>query len=321
MISRVADNCFWMSRSLERADTVTRLTDVNQALNLDVALPESEQWRPLLLATSVESELLAKHGRPALADGDKVREFLTWDEDNPCSVATSLRQARENARRVRETISLEMWETVNHTWTWLGTGDTRKLYDRDAPAFYASLRERFLLFHGVTLNTMLHEEPFDFMRLGFALERAAQTARVADIKHHRLGETVSPQETPADAAQWIALLRSCLGIEAFLKRSANVLNGHRVLSFLLFDHSFPHSVAHNVDRARNFLERVRAGSPARIGRRAGSELEQLIRVVKRSDVDRVVASGVHEFLDDVIARVNRVCEAVEADFFSRPAAA
>lgn len=316
MISRVAESCFWMCRYLERGDTVARLTDVNLAFNLDVDLPAGEQWAPLLTAIGVESPFVAQASRKALADGERVREFLTWSDENPCSIRTSLRFARENARRIRETISLEMWETVNHAWTWMNSTEAQRLYERDAPEFYAELREQFLLFHGVALNTMLHEEPFDFMRLGFSLERTAQTARIVLVKHHQVGETLATRETTTDAAQWIALLRSCLGIESFLKRSANVLNGQRVASFLIFDSTFPYSLAHNIDRARNFLERVRKGAPERIGKQAAGELAQLSKIVSGTSIEKVVDSGIDAFLSDVLQRVDRVCTSVANDFFA-----
>ena len=44
---------------------------------------------------------------------ESVVQFLTFDTENPNSILSCLRAARENARGVREIISAEMWEHIN----------------------------------------------------------------------------------------------------------------------------------------------------------------------------------------------------------------
>src|SRR6516164_8327994 len=102
MISRVAEHCFWLSRYLERAENTARVLDVNQTLLLDFDVPLEQQWQPLLIISGIHD-----FARPA--DAETVQDYLTWDCDNPCSIASSLAAARENARVVREVISGELW--------------------------------------------------------------------------------------------------------------------------------------------------------------------------------------------------------------------
>jgi uncharacterized alpha-E superfamily protein len=180
------------------------------------------------------------------------------------------------------------------------------------------LRERSLLFQGVCYNTMLHEEPFAFMRLGTALERAGQTAQILDVKHHRVGPTMPQKETPTDAAQWLATLRSCVGVESFLKRSANTLTGSNVAQFLLFESAFPHSVLHNLQRAHNFAERIREGAPPRIGKASYTALDRLVRRVGSTSIDQVVSKGLHDFLEELVTETDQVCTAIDSDFFHPP---
>src|SRR5882672_3009030 len=110
MLSRVAESIYWMSRYIERAENVARFVDVNLNLMLDLPLGSSQQWQPLVNATGDSQEFAERHGAATEAS---VIHFLTLDADNPNSIVSCLRKARENARSVRDVISSEMWEQAN----------------------------------------------------------------------------------------------------------------------------------------------------------------------------------------------------------------
>lgn len=315
MISRVAESCFWLNRYVERVEILSRMLSVNLAFQLDVAMPDTERWRPLVVVTGQKEDFLKRTNASKLDDSETVQEYLTWSDDNPSSLKSSLRFARENARTIRETISLEMWEVLNDLWIWLREPMARRLYRSDRQAFYLRLRNQCLLFHGVAHATMLHEDPFEFMRLGTALERAGQTARVLDVKYHSIGPTQSTDESPLEAAQWIATLRYCSGSESFAKRQSQSLSGRSVADFLLFDRTFPRSVFHNLSRARNFLGLVRPDEASPVGRRTEALLSESIRELEALDIDAVIERGLHETLTWLVESSARICESVRADFF------
>ncbi len=315
MISRVAESCFWLNRHLERVESLARLLDVNFAFQLDVTLPEAERWLPLVVVVGQEADYRSRVPASQVDRAERVQSYLVWDEKNPVSIVSALGWARENARTIRETISLEMWETLNSAWLWLERKSTRNLYDRDRHAFYVSLRDRCFLFHGVAQATMLHEDPFEFMRLGTALERASQTARILDVKHHSVGPGERGVETPAEAAQWLAALRSCSGVEPFYKRPENTLSGAAVARFLLFDPVFPRSVRHNLLRARNFLGLVRPGDGSPVGERSERLLARTLEHVEALDPQAQVGKTLHETLTRTVGELAAICEAIHDEFF------
>jgi uncharacterized alpha-E superfamily protein len=318
MISRVAESCFWVNRYVERVESLARLLDVNAAFILDVELAAAERWRPLVIVTGEQASFNRTIGAESGEDGEIVQEYLTWNGENPSSIVSSLRGARENVRTTRETVSLEVWETLNDLWLWITSRAARTLYKRDRHAFYAHLRDRCLLFHGVCHNTMLHEEAFVFMRLGTALERAGQTARIVDVKYHSIGPTRADAELPAEAAEWLAILRSCAGVEAFFKRSTNVLGGQSIASFLLFDPAFPRSIRHNTARAGNFLRLIRPSEPPEVGRRSAALLGAFRRELDELDIDAVMARGIHDTMTWVVNTVADICTGVHEDYFDPP---
>src|SRR5271163_3148841 len=99
MLSRVADSIFWMSRFIERAENVARFIDVNLNLTLDLGSDVGEQWAPLVFTTGDHETFESRYGRP---DRQSVIEFLTFDAQNPNSILSCLRNARENARTMRK---------------------------------------------------------------------------------------------------------------------------------------------------------------------------------------------------------------------------
>jgi len=315
VISRVAESCFWLNRYVERVEVMSRMLSVNLGFQLDVDLPDAERWRPLVVVIGEEPEFLKRTPEERVDDPETVQTWLTWSDESPGSLHASLRAARENARTIRETISLEMWETLNDLWVWMNDRAARRMWAKERPAFYLKIRDQCLLFHGVAQATMLHEDPFEFMRLGTALERASLTARILDVKHHSVGPTEETEELPAETAQWIATLRFCSGVEPFFKREEAPLSGRAVADFLLFDRAFPRSVLHNLRRTRNFLNLVRPPAPSDIGARSDALVCAALERLEALDVDAVLAEGLHDVLTWIVGTTAEIGSAIHADFF------
>lgn len=320
MISRVAENCFWLHRYMERVENTARMLRVNVSYLLDAPAPLSARWRPILIVAGEEARFREYIGSDSLDDGRTAQEYLVWDARCPVSVVNSLQQARENAHTIRETISLEAWTAVNAFWLWFRGGQGRRLFNQDADAFYERVRDSVHQFIGVCHDTMLHDEPFDFMHLGMLLERAGQTARILDIKYHNLGPTLGDAETPAEAAQWLAILRSCSGSEPFFKRGAFAPTGAAVAEFLLLEPQFPRSVLYCLSRAWHFLQRIRSAGRQGIGDQSARVLESLVRHLRGRTIDKLLKAGIHAELTYVVSRITELCEAVRADYFDVAAA-
>lgn len=315
MISRVADGCFWLTRYLERVDTLARLLDVHHALHIDAGLPEDRSWRPVL---DVTDELAAFDARaPGAAEdtGEAVQHYLVWDADHLSSIFNAVRGTRENARSVREIMSLEAWEAVNDLWLWLKDDAARDLYHTNRSAFYERLMQGAVLFHGVSHATMLHDEPFAFMKLGRAVERASQTARI--LAAHSRFEAPVPGSS-LDAACSLALLRSCCGFDPFFRGHARPLRGDEVRRFLLFERTFPRSVLHNLDEARSLLYALRRDDPLGLPRRSRSALERLRGEVLQMDYRDVEERGVYETARWTVEATDLLCDAIHEDYLDPP---
>jgi uncharacterized alpha-E superfamily protein len=176
MLSRTADHLYWMSRYIERAESLARLVDAHYRMSL---LPHS----PETLSASLVSTMTALHlaeafkARHEAVEPRAVFEFISLDRDCRGNIFDCLRAARENARAVRGSLTSELWETLNSTWL-----DALSLVKRRAPhdigQFVEWVKERSHLTRGVTIGTMMRGEAFHFTRIGAFLERADSTARI-----------------------------------------------------------------------------------------------------------------------------------------------
>ncbi len=315
MISRVADGCFWMTRYLERVDTQARLLDVHHALHIDAALRVNDRWRVIIAVTGQEMDFVSRVGAAAVDDGEAVQHYLTWDEENPASLYNALRGARENARTVREIMSLEAWEAINDLWLWMRGRESARLYGRNRSAFYERLMTATQLFHGASFATMLHDDPFTFMKLGRAVERAGLTARILD-EHGDYG--ASTEGAAAAAAGCLAVLRCCCAYDPFFRSGSPVLDALTVTRFLLFDRTLPRSVLYNLDEARRLLFALRIGDPPGLPRRSRSALERLRGELLQMDLADVERRGLHETFDFVVRSTDALCDAIHDDYLDPP---
>ncbi len=215
MLSRVADSIYWMSRYIERAENVARFIDVNLHLMLDLPLGSAQQWQPLVDTTGDHEDFAKRYGT---ATQQNVIQFLTFDAENPNSILSCLRAARENARSVREIISSEMWEQLNEFYLMVNNAADNANGLTDPQELFASVKMSSHLFQGVTDATMTHGEGWHFARLGRVLERADKTSRILDVKYFILLPTLADVGTAFDDIQWAAVLRSASAFEMYRKR-------------------------------------------------------------------------------------------------------
>ncbi len=271
MIARVADHCFWFGRYLERAEPTARVLATTASLHLDTELSPRQCWQPVIIVAGEEAEFTRVHGEDGADDGELVQTYMTWTDANLSCIRRSIASARENARSVREVVSLEAWETVNELHLWLASASARADFANHRYGFYRAVRERCQLCLGLLRSTMLHDTPLDFIWLGVLLERSGQTCRILDVHHHALSNL--PAHQVVETALWLALLRACSGFEPFMKLLRGKVNGASVAQFLIFEPRFPRSVRYCVHSAYDCLSSIRP--PAEHQLPGGRPLERL----------------------------------------------
>ena len=317
MLSRVAESVYWMARYIERAENVARFIHVNVHLALDSPIDAGEQWMPLVTTTGDHEQFQQQYGQ---ATRENVMRFLTFDASNPNSILSCIRQARENARTVREVISSEMWEEINRTYLMVNVAARSEPEADSAHVFYTAIKTSSHLFDGLTNATMTHNEAWRFVQLGRFMERADKTSRILDVKYFILLPRPEDVGSPLDNLQWAALLKSASGLQMYRQKYQRIVP-ERVLQFLLLDEEFPRAILFCLTHAESCLHAISGSSPGRFTNAAERRLGQLRAELAYAQIDEIMTNGLHEFLDEFQGRINEVGEAVFQTFFAiRPVA-
>jgi uncharacterized alpha-E superfamily protein len=313
MLSRTADHLFWMSRYTERAENTARMLDVNYQTSL---LPQSAAvaqvgWQGLLSISELLQSYGAKHGD---IEPQKVMEFMVKDESNPSSIVSCLKNARENARAVRGSLTTEAWETQNQTWLEVNRMLRAGEFERDPGQFFEWVKFRSHLSRGVTVGTMLMDEALHFMRLGTFLERADNTARLVDVKFHAVQSdffgAASEKDQEYDFYHWSAILRSVSGFEIYRKVYRDVIKPERVADLLILRPDMPRSLHASLNEVVSNLAMVANDQSSETQRRAG----KLRADLQYGHIDEILATGLHAFLTQFLDRVNELGARISRDF-------
>jgi uncharacterized alpha-E superfamily protein len=297
MLSRVGDRIYWMSRNMERAENLARILGVTSNVVL-CSTPETQEQNLLapLTITGSTREYFAAHESVSLS---ALIDFMAFDEDNPSSIYTCIKSARDNAHAVRWQITSEMWETLNATWIEIGSFRRARVTVPEATHFFDWVKERSHLFRGVTYGTIMRGEAFNFSRLGTFIERADDTARILDVKYHILLPRVEDVGGALDYYQWAALLKSVSSFETYRTIYRDQIRPINVAELLILDRRMPRSLAASLEQIDQALSRVQ-GQNDHSAKRLASELQA--RLV-HGDIEEIFRNGLHEyltqFLDDV----------------------
>ena len=307
MLSRTADHLFWMSRYIERAESLARLLDVTWQMSL---VPQSleaanQNWNAIIALNSLEEEFAARY---SAVNAENVLRFMVGDTGNHASIVSCLRLTRENAHAVRGTITSEMWETMNSTWLEARERSFEQIANAGVGEFFDWVKMRSSLSRGTTLGTLLQDEAYHFIRLGTLLERADNTARILDVKYHVLRP--HGDEGATDFYQWGALLRSVSAFEVYRKAYRDVITPERVAELLILRSDMPRSLHFCLNGVVKNLELIANRQSGETQRQAGLLHAQL----HYARIEDILERGLHEYLTDFMDGIYMLGDGISKNF-------
>ena len=305
MLSRVADNLFWMSRYLERAENTVRQLDVTMSLMLDTSDTSAEtRWQ----------RMMASLGNPVgmewNGDLDAMASKLIFDSLSPASVTFCVNGARENAGQVREEISSEQWQRLNRLFHQMHAPLAQIQVRTSINDLLASVVDGIHLFKGVSDTTMIHGQGWQFIRLGRYLERAYATATLLEVYQPDLLHAQEQDDSGYQYLELVGLLRCCTSFEAYCQVYTADLSPGRILEFLLLNRDFPHTIRYTVDGIRHAVESIQRTG----GRRPPDELTAVIgrlhAMLGYTTIGEIVAGDTASFLHTIREQCMRIHELI-----------
>lgn len=308
MLSRVANSIYWTNRYMERVENYARFVGVNFNLALDLPPNVDEQWEPLLIATADHFLFYKYYEKPTRED---VIYFMTFDKRNPNSIISCLAEARENARTIRETITKEMWESINAMYLHLKDISFDNLSRSDQfPDFFEDIKRACQLYHGIVDSTFTRNEAWHFGRLGRYIERADKGSRFLDVRYFTMNHDSATTGSTHDLMMWTAVLKSVSAYNMY-RQTHKAITPINIVAFLILDRQFPRSISYCVRQAETSLYHIGGSTPDRGYSNEAEKLSSRLRSkIEYREAEEIFKSGLHDFLDKFQIENNEVDNAV-----------
>ena len=288
MLSRVAENIYWMSRYIERAENIARVLSVNGNLQLDLPRGINPDWRPLIEVTGANVMFEERH-----ADyGERqVIRFLIGDQDCPSSIRNALRNARENCRTVRDILPREAWQYLTELQIFVDENLLSGLTRSGRHAFLQRIIRTCQMIMGLLGSTMTRDLAYQFLRLGRNIERADMTTRFVNMRLAVEQTGKLPDTTQLTKVQWVNVLGSLSAYHMYRRKMLTQVRQENVLWFLFKDDEFPRSLSHCLNAIEESLGALENSRPCLLA------LRKVARTVDKTSVEDVQPRELDELVD------------------------
>ena len=319
MLSRVAENLYWISRYVERAENVARLLDVGFHLELDASGLSGDVAGQGPIESVLTILACREAFEAAMGSGPKDREvvlrYLTFDRSNPHSILAMLAHARENARGTQETLSGDTWSQVNKLYLYLCSPRAERRFATSPSRFFDGIKRSCVLFDGLVDGTLPRTEVFHFLQLGRYLERVNQVSRILSVKLHALRAGGPIDEYAMRVVHWSSLLRSCSAYEAYLREHHDRIDPEGVVRYLVLDADFPRAMRFCVSRCVESLRAIAGSDDLDYHSEAERHLGRLDSDLRYIDVEEIFGRGLDTFLSGIQDACNRVGDEIHQAYF------
>jgi uncharacterized alpha-E superfamily protein len=310
LLARNAEQLFWLARYIERAASLARIIEIHAAHG--GGAEDAASWAWLVALYSDEERFRATYAEPTFKN---VITFYVGDIDNPGSIRSAIRCARENARALRAVIPTEMWVQLNEFHNKLiGIDETE--FDFIHVSRTCGVIKRGCYAHlGVVESALYRDEGERFYRLGLMIERADQTSRLLDVKFAQLETRNAGSHMISDTTFWALVLRSAAAYQSFRRLEQSGADPSRVARFLLVNASQPRSVAFCAGEIHRALQDLRSGYKLRQTNRSLEQVEILFETLSKAAADRDLVSRLHWVNDWIQGHLIALSSEIATSFF------
>ncbi len=307
MLSRVAENVYWMARYLERVEDTARL--INSMTNLLLDMPRDVEigWYELL--NVVGAEALYNEHYPDKTDERTVMRFLISDTRNPGAIVTCINAARENARVSRDIVPNEVWEQANELFLYFTENSKSAISRRKRSEFMSGLIRLCQTMTGIMMGTLPHDDAYQFLRIGRNLERADMSSRIIDMAAAKLLSEEDDFNPAFATVRWISVLKSLNAFQAYRQQGFLGVNGVNVLDYLLHRRDFPRSMGHCLEEMERCFSAIHKSEVPR------ESLNSLLKDLQAVNTKKLKRSGLHKFIDQFQMGVGQLHTAIADTYF------
>jgi uncharacterized alpha-E superfamily protein len=309
MLSRVADSLYWMSRYMERTDSIMRVLKTNYASSQDSS--EEFSWAPVL---RIFTDLREDEIKEIEFESRAVLQYMVTNKDNINSVFNMVVRSRENARSVQDHITIELWQALNEFYHVVKADSLERLLCYEDPVtILDGLIRHSMVYYGISESTMFRGEGFSFMNMGRYLERSIQSIQLLDVKFKDLSYDLNQT---ADITYWKHLLLSISGYNLYLKTYRSAFDARNIIEQVIFNTNFPRSVLYSLNQLQRYFDRLNHDVNTEGHRQINFLIGKLRSNIQYSNLEHVSEVGLHVYLEEANEDLQRIGNALNRYYFA-----
>lgn len=308
MLSRTANNMFWMGRYMERADATARLIEMGHRMAMLPGSNEMDEWRSVAAASGSAPDI----AEARKLNASEVVGRLLLDPDNQSSIRSCLSSARANGRAIRTALTQDMWEALNDGWRQLGQMDAETAL-RNLPSLLEWTKNRTAAFRGASEISLLRNDGYFFLRLGGLIERADMTLRLLDVKYYVLLPETDVVGGGRDYHQWTSVLRATSALRAYHHVYKDDYTPWGIADFLILNAIFPRSVHFCYRSIANYLAEL--ATLYGEGHSCQGTANAMLGRLGKLGIEELFQSGLHEFVSEAIDTTRRLSKEISRAYY------
>ncbi|WOO40950.1 circularly permuted type 2 ATP-grasp protein [Rubellicoccus peritrichatus] len=243
--SRVAEALYWIGRYLDRTESTSRQLNILEDIRWDQLPQKTKQsfwplWRAVAAATGQET--IAARKTPPKNTLLIARQLLL-DSDEPASVFSCIRAALHNAESIRDFVNPEMWQALVELLLYLEEeSKSHRLSRSRLNTITAKVVGEIARIWGTAERTLLHDDGWQFLRIGSFAERAfSNMTLTGDTLERTLKTFTDADEEDTDLAALLQLLGS---LDAYRREYSSRAYIDRVAHILIQSPNNPSSITY-----------------------------------------------------------------------------
>ncbi|MEO1321080.1 MAG: alpha-E domain-containing protein, partial [Pseudomonadota bacterium] len=308
MLSRTAENLYWLGRYSERAESTARLIEMGRRMAMLPSVTDDDEWRSVLIAAGARSPA---DGSEKLTERDIIR-ILLLDGAEPYAIRACLSRARANGRAIRTALTQDMWEALNEGWRKLELIDEDQAC-RELTQLLEWVKLRTSTLRGASETGMLRNDGYHFLRLGGYVERADMMLRLLDVKYYVLLPETETVGGGRDHHQWTSVLHANSAVRAYHHLYLGDYTPWQISDFLILNCDFPRSIAYSYRQISAHL--------AALAERYDDEPEcvtiadEMTARLADLEMGEIFQMGLHEFVQDTLRTNNRLSQEIASAYY------
>ena len=309
MLSRVANNLFWLDRYMERSNGLLNLIKTNYLSNQE--FKDNSSWNRVTqtyFGKSVNDLNISEDNYTA------ILQYMMFNKKSSNTIIDLIKKSRQNARSVQEHISKELWLNINKYFLHINNKNLPLHLIEEDPILIIDELLKFNMLH--YSNSDINQErgnAYCFMNLGKYLERLFQSI---DFLLSRLVISKSKMDDLEENLYWKTLLTSIGGYQQYVRTYKSVFHTENVMQMIVLNPYFPRSIYYCLKKLSIHIERLNNFNNINSMNDLSFLIGKLESNLRFTKIENLKQIGLEKFLIEMKVEIQQLSDEIDTVYFN-----